>query len=334
MDVKENATTPVRYAAALIPWSGPGDRFQRAGYRPGLPVVERIRRAAALGVLDGVELNFPFEVNAETANEVGRCLHENGLAVCALGTTISSQPQFGRGALTSPDPVVRRQAIEHVKAGMDLCALLGGDRIYFFLGQDGCYYPLEVDYQDAWGWMIEGLRQIAAHRSDIRICLEYKPNEPRRHIFLSNAGTALHLVNSVAAPHVGVLFDMGHAFMAQENLGESVFLLAQAARLFHVHFNDNYGRWDDDMVVGSLHVMPFVEAVYWLKRVGYDGWRSIDLFPYREDPDVAVLQSIRFVQRVDALVDEIGMDTLTELLRRNDGAVATRELSRHLLGVA
>ena len=326
--------TRSRYAAALIPWSGPGDRFQRGGYRPGLPVPERIRRAAALGVLDGVELNFPFEVNAETAIEIGRCLHDNGLTACALGTTISSQPQFGRGALTSRDPAVRRQAIEHVKAGMDLCASLGGDRIYFFLGQDGCDYPLEVDYRDAWGWMIEALREIAAHRSDIRICLEYKPKEPRRHIFLNSAGTALHLTNTIGASHVGVLFDTGHAFMAQENLGESVCLLAEAGRLFHVHFNDNYGNDDDDMVVGAVRLLPFIEAIYWLKRVGYDGWLSLDLFPYRENPDVAVLHSIRFIQRIEALVDEIGMDTLTELLHRNDGAVAVRELSRRLLGIA
>ena len=120
---------------------------------------------------------------------------------------------------------MRRQAVEQVKSGMDVCAELGGDRIFFFLGQDGCDYPFEVDYQDAWGWMIEGLREIAAHRSDIRICLEYKPNEPRRHIFYGNVGTALHLVNSVGAHNLGVLFDTGHAIMAQENLGESVFLL-------------------------------------------------------------------------------------------------------------
>ena len=83
-----------------------------------------------------------------------------------------------------------------------------------------------------------------------------------------------------------------------------------------MHFNDNYGRWDDDMVVGSVHLMPFVEAVYWLKRVGYAGWRSLDLFPYREDPDIAVLQSIRFIQRVDALIDEMGIGALTDLIRQ------------------
>jgi sugar phosphate isomerase/epimerase len=333
MSVQDKAAAPVRYAAALFPWAGPGDRFLRAGYRPGLPVAERIRRAAGLGVLDGVEIVYPAEVTAETAVEVGRCLRDSGLALCSLGTSITSQPQFGRGALTARDPAVRREAVSRVKSGLDICGELGGDRIFFFLGQDGCDYPLEVDYQDAWGWMIEGLQEIAAHRSDIQICLEYKPNEPRRHIFLSNAGTALHLVTSVGQPHVGVLFDTGHAFMAQENLGESVFLLAQAERLFHVHFNDNYGKWDDDMVVGSIHLMPFVEAVYWLKRVGYDGWRSLDLFPFREDPDVAVLQSIRFIQRVDTLIDEIGMDTMADLIRQNDGAIATRELSLRLLGV-
>ena len=323
----------VRFGSALYPWSGAGDRFLRAGYRDGLAVGERIERAAALGVLDGVEMVYPFEVDERTWKDVRRALSDSGLELAALGTTVSSERRFGKGAFTARDPVTRQAAIDHVKAGLDLCREMGGNRIYFFLGQDGCDYPLEVDFQDAWEWLVEGLGEVARHRDDIEICLEYKPSEPRRHIFLNDVGTALHLVQRIGSEHVKVLFDTGHALMAGENLGESIWLLSQADRLGHVHFNDNYRRADDDMLVGSVHFLPFVEAIYWLKRVGYEQWISLDLFPYRESPDAVVRESIRFLKRLDTLVEKIGLDTITALLKRGDGSAALTAVYDALFGV-
>ena len=135
------ATKP-KYAVALIPWAGPGDRFLRSGYREALPTVERLGRAAALDALDGVELMYPAEVNEENVQVVKQILADTGLTPAMVGTPISGERRFGKGTLTSRDPAVRRAAIDRVKAGMDVCAELGGNQIMFFLGQDGCDYSL------------------------------------------------------------------------------------------------------------------------------------------------------------------------------------------------
>jgi sugar phosphate isomerase/epimerase len=315
-----------KYAAALIPWSSLIDRFLRKGYREALPIKERIRKAADLGVLDGVEISYPSEVSAETAGEIRSALSEAGLALSALAVPISGESRFGKGTFTSRDLRVRQAAVSRVKEGMDLCAELNGDRVYFFLGQDGCDYSLEVDYEDAWNWLAECVHEIAAHRRDIKICMEYKPFEPRRHIFLGSVGSALHLMEQVKEENVGILFDAGHALLAKENLGESIYLLQRAGRLFYVHFNDNYGGFDDDLVVGAVHFLPFVEAVYWLKRVGYTGWQSLDLFPYREAPGIAVKQSINFLKVVRERIDAFGLDAMTELIHQGDGAFSAQEL--------
>jgi xylose isomerase len=303
----------------------------RAGYREALPLAEGLQRIAKLGdLVQGVELGYP---NEETLPQIQRFLADTGLSVAAMGTTISRDRLFGKGALTSRAPQVRRAAIDRIKAGMDMCAELGGDQVYFFFGQDGCDYALEVDYEDAWNWIVEGVSEIAAHRRDIKVSLEYKPFEPRRHIFLNNVGVSLHLIDQVGADNLGVVFDAGHAMMASENLGESIYLLSRAKRLFHIHFTDNYRNFDDDMIVGSVHFLPFVEAVYWLKRVGYTGWQSLDLYPYREDPDVAVVQSIKLLKRLDALVDEIGLEKITQLLHQGDGGHSLGKIYEHLFGM-
>ena len=51
-----------------------------------------------------------------------------------------------------------------------------------------------------------------------------------------------------------------------------------------MHFNDNYRLWDDDMIVGSVHTIEYLELLYWLDRIGYDGYLSMDQYPYREEP--------------------------------------------------
>lgn len=331
MDGNEPAKSQIKQAIGLAPWAGPGDRFMRIGYREALPLAEGLQRIANLGdLVQGVELGYPSE---DSLPQIERFLTDTGLSVAAMGTTISRDCRFGKGALTSRDGQVRRAAKDRIKAGMDMCAELGGDRIYFFLGQDGCDYSLEVDYEDAWNWMIEGIAEIAAHRRDINVCLEYKPFEPRRHIFLNNVGTALHLIDQVGSDNLGVVFDAGHAMMAGENLGESIYLLSRAKRLFHIHFTDNYRVFDDDMIVGSVHFLPFVEAVYWLKRVGYTGWQSLDLYPYREDPDVAVVQSIKLLKRLDALVEEIGLEAITQLVRQGDGGRSLGRVYEQFFGI-
>jgi len=336
MNTNSSKNSGVRQAIGTGPWAGPSDRFMRAGYREPMPVAERLQRVVELrrqGLVEGLETRYPGEVNEENVSEFKHFLEDNDLVVASVGTPISSERLFARGTLTARDPAVRRAAIERVKASMDVSAEIGCNRVNFFLGQDGCDYPFEVDYEDAWNWTIEGLGEMAAHRRDVQVCIEYKPFEPRRRIFLNNVGITLWLIDQVGAENLGAVFDAGHAMMVGENLGESIYLLSKANRLFYVHFTDNYRNFDDDMIVGSVHFIHFVEAVYWLKRVGYTGWQSLDLYPYREDPDVAVTQSIWLLKRLGAFVDETGLDTITGLLRQGDGGRSLQAIYGCLLGI-
>jgi xylose isomerase len=71
-----------------------------------------------------------------------------------------------------------------------------------------------------------------------------------------------------------------------------------------MHFNDSYGFWDDDMIPGSVNFWRYVELFYQLKKIGYDGWHDLDIFPYREDPVRAVEQGISFIDYTRRQVDE------------------------------
>lgn len=131
----------------------------------------------------------------------------------------------------------------------------------------------------------------------------------------------------------GVTIDYGHAAVAYENLAESVALLSKYGnKLFHLHLNDNYGYWDDDMIVGSVNTIPYLEMLYWLRRTGYDGWYSMDQYPYREDGRYAVDESIRWLHAFEGIVDRMNPEEVESIIAEGDATKSSAMLRRYLLG--
>jgi len=203
---------------------------------------------------------------------------------------------------------------------MDLSAELGTERINLWLGRDGFDYPFQIDYDQAWGRIVEAVKEIAAHRRDIKIGIEYKIKEPRKWLLASTASKAVLLAIESEQPNVGVLLDTGHAFWAYENLAEVVSLLARSGRLVHVHFNDNTRLWDDDMIVGSLHFLEIMEMLYWLDRVGYKGWLSFDPHPTLEDPSRGIEVGLQYVNGMLDVMERIGPQAI-------EAAIASRQVT-------
>jgi xylose isomerase len=130
--------------------------------------------------------------------------------------------------------------------------------------------------------------------------------------------------------NVGVTIDTGHAFMAGENVSESIVLAKQAGdKLFHMHFNDNYKAWDDDMIAGSIHSLEYIEMLYWLDKCGYNGWLSMDQYPYREDAVGAISESISWLKAFDKMM-VTNRDKITKTIAEGD-AVKTSALMRSIL---
>jgi xylose isomerase len=124
---------------------------------------------------------------------------------------------------------------------------------------------------------------------------------------------------------VGVCIDTGHAFVAGENVAESIVILQEYGRkLFHMHFNDNYGTWDDDMIVGSVHFPRYIEMLFWLKETKYDGWLSMDQYPYREDGQGALRESVEFLQMIDEKLSDQVMQEIRDLLAKGNAVESQR----------
>jgi sugar phosphate isomerase/epimerase len=301
-------------------WNPHYDRFLTNDERHKPSVTEAIRLAAGVNGLEGIELVHPAQVWPDNLEEVRACLKETGLVAASIAASISSKPQFRGGSLTSDDPNTRREAIDTIKTAMDLAYELNAERINVWLGRDGFDAPFQIDYDLAWNRIVEAFQEISTHRPDIKVGIEYKIKEPRKWLLVSTAAKTALLAQEVGRPNIGALLDTGHALWVYENLAEVIVMLARQKRLFHIHFNDNTRMWDDDMVIGSVHFLEIMEMLYWLDRVGYEGWLSFDPHANLEDPSRCVVESLRYVRGMIKVLENIGKDAIEE-------AIATRQVT-------
>jgi len=320
----------LKVASGFAPFSPCADRFNVAGYREPISLHEQFEAAAKVEGFGGVGLDYPYQFTL--ADEVRPFLVETGLTCVTLEIGLYPDRKWKNGTYTAPDPGIRREAIEMSKQALDVAAELGAEDVLMWPGQDGFDYPLQSDYLKYWALLVEGIAEVAAHRPDVKIAIEYKRMEPRTNCYIRNAGVLLALLAEVGMKNVGACIDLGHSLVAGENPGEAVALLHRSGKLFQVHINDNFRDWDHDLIVGSVSFWETLEFFYWLRRCNWDGWYILDIFPYRINGFEALQQGVDRTRFFIELARKIDSDSFRSALARSDVLAAGKELWRTVFG--
>lgn len=303
------------------------DRFSSYGQQRDL--VGKFDVAAQIEGLQGLELVYPFDFTDLALTK--SLLAKHKLVCSTVNVNIKAEPKFHLGALTSKDAGLRKEAVAYLKAAMDISAQLGTNMITCCPLSDGYDYAFETDYIQAWKWFIEGVSEAASYHDDVRVCLEYKQSEPRHKVIIPNAGTTLSACLQIGLPNVGVTMDMGHALYVGEGTAWAAGLLAQAGKLFLVHVNDNYRNWDWDMIPGSVNTWDLVELMFYLGEIGYTGWLTSDVAPFRLDPVKTCSSTYRSLVWAEQLVDKVGREQLRRILQEGDPIDALDALQKAVI---
>jgi len=303
------------------------DRFTE--YQPAKSLATRLASLKEIPGATGIELVYPFDFEDVEATKT--LVREAGVAVAAVNLNVKTEPIWRNGSFTAPDPEVRAKAVSDLKTCMNLSAELGANLVTMCPLIDGWDYNFQVDYEKQWNWMIEGICEAASSRDDVRVSIEYKAYEARASIITPNIGVTLHLCERIGLPNVGITMDVGHALIAGETPAMSAVMAHTAGRLFYVHLNDNNRGWDWDMVPGAVHVWEMVETLFYLDRMGWDGWLSYDVFTKHGDPVEAFAATIQAMESLEALVDKLGREKLQDLIDTASPAKTTQYLLETLV---
>jgi xylose isomerase len=306
------------------------DRYASDGYGPPVTTLEAIDLAGQVEDLSVVDLNYPFNPPATDLSEVKSALAKNDLRAIAVTPEIYTR-RFTRGAFTNPDRAVRRQAIELISEAAEAARDLGCDYVKLWPGQDGWDYPFQVDHGEIWRLSLEGVKELATAYPDQRFALEYKPREPRNQMVFSSVAKTLLGIEEIGLPNVGILLDFGHSLYGGESPADAARLAIARDRLFAIDVNDNYRGWDDDMVVGSVHLVETFEFFHALDECGWTGVWQLDQFPFREDSVEAARAGIRAMRTFWRALDLVDREQLRAAQRDQDALTAQRLVQKALL---
>ena len=78
------------------------------------------------------------------------------------------------------------------------------------------------------------------------------------------------------------------------------------------------------MMVGSIHTIELLELLFWLEKIGFNGWYSLDIFPYRDNSVGVASESIQWVKDLRRVIAHVGMDKMEKVISEGDQAKASK----------
>ncbi|CAG7614364.1 D-apiose isomerase [Actinacidiphila bryophytorum] len=324
----QNENEPT-YGAGIWHFATYVDRYATDGYGEPRTVLDAIKLAGKVGDLSVVDLNWPFPPGDISTAEVKAALAEEGLRAIAV-TPEFYTGKFAKGGFTNPDAAIRQDAIELVAASAEVGRELGVDYVKLWPGQDGYDYPFQADYTDLWDKSVGAVRELAQQFPDMKFAIEYKPREPRNRMVFSSVARTLLAIEDMGVDNVGVLLDFGHSLYGGETPAEAARMAINRNKLFAIDVNDNFRGWDDDMVVGSVHLLETFEFFFALRDAGWEGVWQLDQFPFREDPVEAARTGVRTMRAFHYALDYLDRAELAAAQARQD-ALAAQSIAKRAL---
>lgn len=179
--------------------------------------------------------------------------------------------------LTSGDPQMAVKAVGYIRDSVDFAVQVGAPCLIVVPSPVGCTeLPAGHTYDQMWDNAVVNLRQAAdyAEAKGVRLCIE-AINRYETY-FVNTLTKAYALVSEVGHPAVGIMADMFHMSMEENNMGKSLRMVSD--KLIHVHIADNTRE------AAGLGHTDFKEMLYVLRDMGYNGALTMEFMPRLANP--------------------------------------------------
>ncbi len=189
-----------------------------------------------------------------------------------------------------PDPNYRAVRIDHTIRSLTLARELGANCITTEPGG-----PLEPGQPFAAGLklFVEMLKPVIAHAEKEGVLLLIEP-EPG--LLIETADQFLEFMKHIDSPAVGLNFDIGHAYCVGDDPATTIPRVAKYIR--HFHLEDIAATRVHHHLVPGEGAIDFAATFRAIRQIGYDGWVTIELYPYVDDPDAAARTALERVKAI------------------------------------
>ena len=302
-----------------------GTRF-KVFTQPGVPrnAYEKVADAAVVhrftGVAPSVALHIPWD-RVDDYADLARHAADHGIALGAINPNVFQADEYRLGSVCSPDPGVRRKAVDHLLECVEIMDRTGSEILSLWFA-DGTNYAGQDSIVARQERLAEALSTVYGRLgTGQRMLLEYKFFEPHFYTMdVPDWGTSYaHCV--ALGPQAQVLVDTGH-HAPGTNIEFLVAVLRRAGKLGGFHFNSrNYA--DDDLMVGAadpfqlfriMHEIVHADALAPEAGVAF----MLDQCHNIEPKIPALIRSVLNVQEATAKALLVDGDALAEAQRSGD----------------
>jgi sugar phosphate isomerase/epimerase len=117
--------------------------------------------------------------------------------------------------------------------------------------------------------------------------------EPEPDLLIEKFGQYQRFMERISSHWVGLNFDIGHAYCVSEDPHDWVARMAPCTR--HYHFEDIAATRVHRHLIPGHGAIDFEATLAAIAKTGYDGWITVELYPYIENPDDAAREAYQFL---------------------------------------
>ncbi len=261
---------------------------------------EAVRRLARIGYA-GVEIMadvphaWPACLLEEQKQAIRQALADNKLAIANVNAFMMNaisdpRQKYWHPSWIEPDRHYRQIRIEHTKRSLTLARELGTSCITTEPGG-----PLEAgaSWSAALKLFVEMLKPVAAHaeREGVLLLIEPEPG-----LLIETADQFLELMQHLDSPAVALNFDIGHSYCVGDEPAATIARLARYIR--HFHLEDIAASRVHHHLIPGEGAIDFAAVFRAIRAMNYQGWVTIELYPYVDDPDLAARTALERVSKM------------------------------------
>lgn len=260
--------------------------------------IERtIAKIADLGysgieVLADVPHAWPAGLLEERKQSIRDALAKHKLTIANINAFMMNavadprQPYWHPG-WTDPDPHYRAIRREHTKRALHLAKEIGARNI---TTEPGGELTDAQTWEDGAKIFYDELMPCVelAEQLDVQLLIEPEPG-----LLVERFDQYLAFVDRIDSALVGLNFDIGHAYCVSEDPQDWVEKMSGHTK--HYHFEDIAATRIHEHLIPGRGAIDFEATLAAIAATGYDGWVTVELYPYIDSPDNAAREAREFL---------------------------------------
>ena len=247
-------------------------------------------RALRAAGYDGIEIapftlaEDPATIPAARRRECRDIMASEGLQFVGLHWLMVSPKGLH---VTTPNESLRRRSWDHIRHLIDLCADLGPAGILVFGSPKQRATTGGLTRAEATRHFVEGLTAVAPQAADRGVTILMEALPIGQCDVVTSLDEAARLVSEIDHPAVRTMFDTHNAI--DETEPHAVLVDCYYDLIRHVHVNELDGRHPG---AGTYDFKPVFDV---LRRRGYSGWISAEVFDFSPGAETIACDSLRYL---------------------------------------